>query len=157
MAASMATSAPSMFKEAALYEGELTARQREVLDLIARGMTNAQIGDRLGISADGAKWHVSEILTKLALSSREEAAAYWLYRNSFQVRFRRIAGGLFGLQTLKWAGIGAAAAAVGAIAIIAVVAAMGGGEDKPLPGDSRRAYPFADRRDAPLSGRPGGL
>ncbi|MGK2964234.1 MAG: helix-turn-helix domain-containing protein [Tepidiformaceae bacterium] len=131
----MATSAPSMFQEAALYEAELTSRQREVLNLLARGMTNAQIGERLGISADGAKWHVSEILTKLALSSREEAAAYWIYRNSFQVRFRRIAGGFFGLQTLKWAGIGAGAAAIGAIAIIAVVAAMGGSEDEPTPGD----------------------
>ena len=40
-----------------------TPRQREVLELMSRGKTNTQIGEELGISLDGAKWHVSEILS----------------------------------------------------------------------------------------------
>ncbi|MGK2964804.1 MAG: helix-turn-helix domain-containing protein, partial [Tepidiformaceae bacterium] len=45
----------------------LTGRQREVLNLIARGYTNPQIADALGVSIDGAKWHVREILSKLGV------------------------------------------------------------------------------------------
>ena len=59
------------------YPDILTARQWEVLELLREGLTNEQIADRLGISLDGAKFHVSEILGRLGLSSREEAAAWW--------------------------------------------------------------------------------
>jgi DNA-binding CsgD family transcriptional regulator len=54
---------------------ELTERQREVLALLRRGLTNEEIGRELGISTDGAKFHVSQILSKLQLSSRHEAAS----------------------------------------------------------------------------------
>jgi DNA-binding CsgD family transcriptional regulator len=54
---------------------ELTGRQREVLALLRRGLTNEEIGRELGISTDGAKFHVSQILSKLQLSSRHEAAS----------------------------------------------------------------------------------
>jgi DNA-binding CsgD family transcriptional regulator len=56
---------------------ELSDRQRQVLDLIARGATNAQIAERLGITLDGAKWHVREILSRLGVETREEAADWW--------------------------------------------------------------------------------
>jgi DNA-binding CsgD family transcriptional regulator len=55
----------------------LTERQREVADLVARGLTNAQIAERLGISLDGAKWHVSEVIGRLGVTTREEAALAW--------------------------------------------------------------------------------
>jgi DNA-binding CsgD family transcriptional regulator len=55
----------------------LTERQKAVLDLIAAGKTNAEIGAALGISLDGAKWHVSEILTRLNVRTREQAAELW--------------------------------------------------------------------------------
>lgn len=55
----------------------LTPRQREVLALLAEGRTNPEIAQRLGISLDGAKWHVREVLARLDVSSREEAATYW--------------------------------------------------------------------------------
>ncbi len=53
----------------------LTARERQVLDLIAQGLTNRQIGDRLFISAKTASVHVSAILRKLGAATRAEAAA----------------------------------------------------------------------------------
>ncbi len=52
----------------------LTDREREVLGLVRLGLTNEEIAGRLGITLDGAKYHVSEILSKLGVSSREEAA-----------------------------------------------------------------------------------
>lgn len=54
----------------------LTPRQFEVLELVREGLTNPQIAERLGISYDGAKWHVKEILWKLDVPSREEAARW---------------------------------------------------------------------------------
>ncbi|MHB8376543.1 MAG: helix-turn-helix domain-containing protein [Dehalococcoidia bacterium] len=54
----------------------LTPRQWEVLELVREGLSNEQIGRQLGISTDGAKFHVSEILTKLGVSSRREAAGW---------------------------------------------------------------------------------
>ena len=54
----------------------LTPRQHEVLELVREGLTNPQIAERLGISPDGAKWHVKEILWKLNVPSREEAARW---------------------------------------------------------------------------------
>jgi DNA-binding CsgD family transcriptional regulator len=57
------------------HPDELTPRQRQVLALLRRGLTNEEIGRELGISTDGAKFHVSEILSKLQLSSRHEAAS----------------------------------------------------------------------------------
>jgi len=53
----------------------LTPREREVLSLVAEGLSNGQIGDRLVISAKTASVHVSNILGKLAVNSRGEAAA----------------------------------------------------------------------------------
>src|SRR5207249_2666814 len=54
---------------------ELTDREREVLELLRRDYTNEQIARRLGISLDGAKYHVSQILQKLGVATRDEAAA----------------------------------------------------------------------------------
>jgi DNA-binding NarL/FixJ family response regulator len=53
---------------------ELTARERQVLELIAEGLSNRQIGERLFISGKTASVHVSAILRKLGASTRAEAA-----------------------------------------------------------------------------------
>ena len=58
------------------YPDVLTPRQSEVLELLREGLTNPQIAERLGISPDGAKWHVKEILWRLDVPSREEAARW---------------------------------------------------------------------------------
>lgn len=54
----------------------LTPRQWEVLALLRQGLSNEQIAWRLGISVDGVKFHVSEILGKLGVGSRNEAAQW---------------------------------------------------------------------------------
>ena len=52
----------------------LTDRQVEVLRLLAEGLTNAEIADRLVVSVRTVDTHVAAILTKLGVSSRQEAA-----------------------------------------------------------------------------------
>ena len=52
---------------------QLTEREREVLSLLARGLSNRDIGKRLYISETTAKFHVGNILRKLNVSCRAEA------------------------------------------------------------------------------------
>jgi DNA-binding NarL/FixJ family response regulator len=54
----------------------LTPREREVAGLLAEGLTNAGLADRLYISPRTAAVHVSNILSKLAMGSRTEVAAW---------------------------------------------------------------------------------
>ncbi|HKF30809.1 MAG TPA: response regulator transcription factor [Jatrophihabitantaceae bacterium] len=54
----------------------LTEREREILDLIAEGLTNRQIGERLFLAEKTVKNYVSALLAKLGLQRRTQAAVY---------------------------------------------------------------------------------
>jgi len=101
------------------YPDLLTPRESEVLSLLRQGMSNPEIATRMGISRDGVKYHVSEILSKLGVTSREEAAEWsapamlgrrWL--PAFQAPAK--------LFTLKAAGAAVIAVALGAMALLAL-------------------------------------
>ncbi len=116
----------------------LTDRQQQVLRMVERGLTNGQIADALGITLDGAKFHVSEILAKLDVSTREEAVEAWRNR-----RWRN--AGWLPVPLGKWLAVVAAGTSV-AIVVVGVLALLGGGDD-----DGGRTPPpaSADRVAAP--------
>ena len=55
---------------------ELTDREREILDLVARGVTNTEIASRLVLSPKTVRNHVSNVFTKLQVATRAEAVAH---------------------------------------------------------------------------------
>ena len=61
--------------ESSAHNLGLTPREAEVLTLVAAGRTNRQIGDELFVSDKTASVHVSNILRKLGVNSRIDAAA----------------------------------------------------------------------------------
>jgi DNA-binding CsgD family transcriptional regulator len=100
------------------YPDLLTPRESEVLTLLRQGLSNQEIAYRLGISRDGVKYHVSQILSKLGVESREEAAVWtapstprrWL--PAFLAPAK-----LFSLKTL---GAAVIAVALGGLALLAL-------------------------------------
>jgi DNA-binding NarL/FixJ family response regulator len=56
--------------------GELTTREREVLELVGAGLSNAEIGGRLGLAEKTVKHYMTAILGKLDVGSRVEAALF---------------------------------------------------------------------------------
>ena len=65
-----------LHKDARRAAVPLTAREVEVLRLMASGITNRRIADKLHISEKTVARHISNIFTKLDLSSRSAATAY---------------------------------------------------------------------------------
>lgn len=100
---------------------KLTPRQREVLALVAQGLTNPEIAARLGITRDGVKWHLSEILARLGLDTREEAADVWRRYNGLPYRLHRLTSGVMGASITRWIAVGLGGVAV-AGSVLAIVA-----------------------------------
>ena len=63
-------------REAALESVRMTQREREVIALIAVGLSNKEIAHRLNIATDTVKSHIRNVMEKLALHSRLQIAAY---------------------------------------------------------------------------------
>jgi len=95
----------------------LTPREWEVLGLLRENLSNAQIAERLGITERTAKFHVSEILAKLGVASREEAATW----SAPEQRLRRLPGFQWSVKWGLLAKIGGGAgvaAAAGGVAVL---------------------------------------
>ncbi len=106
---------------------DLTPRQREVLKLVAAGKTNPEIAEQLGITLDGAKFHVREILAKLEVDSREEAAAWWRAERRPARRLLRGVG-WFVPRVAVLVGVVVFVAATGIVVVFAIATATGGGK-----------------------------
>lgn len=92
----------------------VTERQREVARLVAEGRTNLEIAERLGITLDGAKYHVSELLTRLGLERRRQIADW--YQQDSGARSTRGLRAL-GAPWLVWS-VGAGSVAIAALVAI---------------------------------------
>jgi DNA-binding CsgD family transcriptional regulator len=101
---------PAVRRGRPAYPDVLTPREWEVLALIQEGLTNPQIAQRLGITEHGARYHVSEILSKLGVESRQEAADWRAPRRPLAL------GGLL----MRWGAGAAVAAAVLVMFLLAV-------------------------------------
>jgi DNA-binding CsgD family transcriptional regulator len=88
----------------------LTPREWEVLALLREGLSDEAIAERLGVSIHGAKYHVREILSKLGVASRQEAAA-WQPEGRAPAR--------------RWLALPLAARFAGALVVAAAVAGLG--------------------------------
>jgi DNA-binding NarL/FixJ family response regulator len=71
-----AGNADTAARQAADGVASLTQRERDVLACVAQGLPNRAVADRLGITERTARTHVSNILAKLGLSSRTQAALF---------------------------------------------------------------------------------
>ena len=67
-------------------EAVLSPREGEVLQMVARGATNRQIADSLFISENTVKTHLRNIMDKLHLANRSQAAAYAIQRGLVQYK-----------------------------------------------------------------------
>lgn len=121
---------------AAALHHTLNDRQRETLRLVADGKTNPEIAELLGMTLDGAKWNVSELLTKLGFRSREELAEYYRWHNQPARRIGRWARGFASLPVAKWVAGGASSLVVAGALVIGI--SMASGE----PGTAGASPPF---------------
>ena len=66
--------------------GPLTAREREIVELVAQGKANRQIAEELFISEKTVSRHLANVYVKLGVGSRTAAAAWWHERAAPRAR-----------------------------------------------------------------------
>jgi DNA-binding NarL/FixJ family response regulator len=71
---------PAVTDDENLVEEALTPREHEVLGLLARGLSNKSIAERLGISDQTVKFHVAAVMAKLGATNRTSAVRRALER-----------------------------------------------------------------------------
>jgi DNA-binding CsgD family transcriptional regulator/catechol 2,3-dioxygenase-like lactoylglutathione lyase family enzyme len=98
------------------YDDQLTPAEWRVADAVRHGGTNRSIGRRLGISADGVKFHVASIVGKLGLGDRRELR-HWpgIPRTSALAGNARTGETTMTDTTSRWGSIGQIARSVGDI------------------------------------------
>ncbi|HEY7467211.1 MAG TPA: helix-turn-helix transcriptional regulator [Dehalococcoidia bacterium] len=119
-----------------------SAAQRRVLDELVAGGTNAEIAQRLGISEDGVKWHLSELRQELEIDDRRQLAEWWRTRRERAGVFVPLGalGRLLGNHTAVF---------VAAVAVVATgvtwlaYASLDGTDDGTSTGRSASALPTA--------------
>jgi DNA-binding NarL/FixJ family response regulator len=76
----IATKATDLIQQlsVSLPSTQLTRRERDVAELVAKGLTNREIAEQLYLSERTAQNHVQHILTKLALSNRSQIAVWMM-------------------------------------------------------------------------------
>jgi DNA-binding CsgD family transcriptional regulator len=115
---------PFMRRGRPAYPDILTPREWEVLSLIREGLTNPQIAQRLGVTEGAAKFHVSQILAKLGVESRQEAASYTAARKRAWLLSPFLAFTEFWKPAVRrWTGLVAITAA--AVTTMALIVLMG--------------------------------
>ena len=128
------------------HQDVLTPREWDVLDLLRQDLTNEQIASRLAIAPDTAKFHVSEILSKLGVQTRQEAAA-WRGQPRRVFTLAPLAALLRKSTAHQLAGVGVAAG-VAAVLLLATGIALMNARDRdpqtsvaptPVPGEERFA------------------
>jgi DNA-binding NarL/FixJ family response regulator len=85
LAAGLIASTPAPREPGKSARGELTERERQVVQLLADGRSNKLIADRLGISDHTAKFHVNGVMMKLGSSTRTEAVVEAMRRGLIQL------------------------------------------------------------------------
>ncbi len=113
-------------------KADLTPRQRDVLALIAAGRTNFEIADDLDLGYESVKTHVSAILERLDVTSREEAAAWWRQQHTWRARLQQLIPiPAMGSRPLKTASFTVAGVAVLLTATVFVIAMQSNGGESP--------------------------
>src|SRR5687767_5683809 len=138
----------------------LTEREREIAALMSLGRTNGEIAEALGITFATAKWHVSQVLSKLGVERREDVGPRLeALRTSGrrQRRWTNWSGLPFpnGLGLAKGLGVAAAVVPVAGVAVAGMLILRGGGGigSGTLPGDIA-SYPLAASTVGPPAALP---
>lgn len=82
----------SLSSNSTSWAAALTQREREVLQLVAAGLTNAEIAARLYLGEETVKTHVRKLMRKLGVTSRSQASALFVQLREREVLARREAG-----------------------------------------------------------------